>query len=349
MSEARILVVDDQESAVFATEALLESWGYTSVVGTTDPARALELVKEVSPALVILDLHMPPPGGLELLDHLTKRNGGEPPAVMMVSGDASLEAREQALSRGAKDFLLKPFGMEEARLRVENLLETRGLQDQLRTRGDLMERRLAERTSQLESARLDLLARLAIAGEYRDDSTHEHPQRVGRTSATLARAAGLSGDEVFVLRHAAPLHDIGKIGIPDGVLLKRDRLTPDDFELMKTHTLIGKDILAGSGSRLLDAGEEIALRHHERWDGEGYPGDLSGEDIPIFGRIVAIADTFDAITHQRPYREALPLEDAIKEISGLAGTQLDQSLVKTFAGDLDHEALLAPIDDWDVP
>jgi putative two-component system response regulator len=348
LKDAAILIVDDQETALTATEALFESWGYANVVGTSDPTRAVELAHQISAELVILDLHMPGGGGFGLIEALVSRNGGgEPPAVMIVSGDVSVEARERALGLGAKDFLIKPFGTEEARIRVKNLLETRALHKQLLTRGNLMEHRLAERTSQLRDARLDVLQRLALAGEYRDDSTHEHPQRVGRTAAALARAAGLDDDRGFEIRHAAPLHDIGKIGIPDSVLLQPGRLGSDDFELMKTHTVIGKDILAGSGSPLLDAGAEIAVTHHERGDGAGYPAGLAGEAIPISGRLVAVADTFDAITHKRPWREARPLITALEEMAGLAGTQLDPQLLRCF-DTLDHQALLAPIGDWDV-
>ena len=345
--KASILVVDDSESAVTALERMLDAWGYQNVLGTTDPARALELAHDVRPDLVVLDLHMPPPGGWKLLEELARSNGTEGTEVMIISGDASVEARERALRMGAGDFLVKPYNAEEARLRIGRLIAARGEEQRLRARSDVMERRLLERTRQLEHARLELLSRLAIAGEYRDDSTHEHAQRVGRTAAAIARELGLDAERVRVLRHAAPLHDIGKIGVPDAVLLKPGRLDESEFELMKTHTLIGNDILTGSGSDLLDMGAEIALRHHERWDGRGYPGGLAGERIPLPGRIVAVADAFDAMAHDRPYEQALGVETAVARVREAAGTQFDPAVVDAFLR-LDHETLLAPIGDWDV-
>jgi putative two-component system response regulator len=197
-----------------------------------------------------------------------------------------------------------------------------------------------ERTHDLEYARRETLNRLALAGEYRDDETHEHAQRVGRTAALLADDLGLPDDEVDLIRRSAPLHDIGKVGVPDAILLKRGRLTADEFDLIKGHTLIGGRILAHSVSEVLRAGEVIARTHHERWDGGGYPLGLSGEAIPLHGRLVALADMFDALTHERPYKPAWPLDRAAAEIRRVAGHQLDPAVVQSFER-LDHSTLLA--------
>jgi putative two-component system response regulator len=198
-------------------------------------------------------------------------------------------------------------------------------------------------TAPFHAAELETAERLALACEFRDDDTNEHAQRVGRTAAILAAEAGLPIDEVEVIRSAAPLHDIGKIGIADSLLLKPGRLRPDEFEVMKTHTLIGSQILAGSQSRLLRAGEEIARTHHERWDGKGYPAGLAGTDIPIAGRITSVADVFDALNFSRPYKDAWPLDAVLAEMELSAGRQLDPELVSILQR-LDHSALLGPVD-----
>ena len=194
----------------------------------------------------------------------------------------------------------------------------------------------------INEAELEAAQRLALACEFRDDDTNQHAQRVGRTAATLAMELGLSPDEVELIRHAAPLHDIGKIGIADSILLKPGRLRPDEVAVMQTHTLIGSQILAGSRSRLLQVGEEIARTHHERWDGRGYPVGLAGTDIPITGRLTAVADVFDALNFSRPYKEAWPLDAALAEMELSAGRQLDPELV-ALLHTLDHEALLGRV------
>jgi putative two-component system response regulator len=189
----------------------------------------------------------------------------------------------------------------------------------------------------------ELMERLALAAEFRDDETNEHAQRVGRAAAALAEAIGLGSGEAEILRRAAPLHDIGKIGVADSILLKPGRLRPEEHEIMKTHTLIGSQILAGSHSELLSAAEEIARTHHERWDGRGYPAGLCGLDVPLRGRITAIADTFDALSFSRPYKDAWPLDAVLTEMRLVAGRQLDPELVAVLPS-LDCEALLAPVE-----
>jgi putative two-component system response regulator len=195
----------------------------------------------------------------------------------------------------------------------------------------------------LHPVELEAAQRLALACEFRDDDTNEHAERVGRTAAIIAGTLGLPDDECELIRYAAPLHDIGKIGIADSILLKPGRLRSDELAVMQTHTLIGSQILAGSSSRLLRMGEEIARTHHERWDGRGYPARLAAEEIPIAGRITAVADVFDALNFSRPYKEAWPLEAALAEIELAAGRHLDPELVAILR-ELDHEALLGRVD-----
>jgi putative nucleotidyltransferase with HDIG domain len=192
---------------------------------------------------------------------------------------------------------------------------------------------------ELDSARLETLRRLAPAAEYRDDTTHEHTARVARTAVLMAERLGLAPVEVALMRDAAPLHDIGKLSVPDAVLLKPGDLNADEFAVMKEHTTSGAAILAGSRSEVLRLGEEIALTHHEWWDGNGYPRQLRGDEIPQSGQIVAVADVFDALTHDRPYKEAWPLDAAVREIRRLRGTQFSPAIVEAF-DTLDHASLL---------
>jgi putative two-component system response regulator len=175
-----------------------------------------------------------------------------------------------------------------------------------------------------------MIRRLALAAEYRDDDTFEHTERVGALAAAVAEELGLDVEDIEVLRLAAPLHDVGKIGIPDAILLKPGKLTPEEYDVMKTHTVLGARLLTGSGAPVLELGCRIAETHHERWDGNGYPNALGGEEIPLAGRIVAVADVFDALTHERPYKDAWPEEDALAEIAQGAGGQFDPLVVAAF-------------------
>jgi PAS domain S-box-containing protein len=201
---------------------------------------------------------------------------------------------------------------------------------QLAEHAELLEQRVAERTHELEDARAKTLKQLALAAEYRDDDTFEHTERVGTTCAEIANELGLDGGQIELIRQAAPLHDVGKIGIPDSILLKPGKLTDDECQVMKTHAALGAKLLTGSGSAVLQMGTLIAESHHERWDGNGYPYGLAGEDIPLVGRIVCVADVFDALTHDRPYKSAWPVQDALAEIERGAGSHFDPRVVQAF-------------------
>jgi putative two-component system response regulator len=203
-------------------------------------------------------------------------------------------------------------------------------EDQLANNARALEHLVAERTRELDDARAETLRQLAIAAEYRDDETYQHTERVGHVASRLALGLGLPAGQVTLLRHAAPLHDVGKLAIPDCILLKPGRLTPEEFEVMKTHAAIGQRLLSGSSSPVLQMAAVIAGGHHERWDGSGYPAGLAGEGIPLVGRIVAVADVYDALTHDRPYKSLWPTEQAIGEIRRAAGSQFDPGVVDAF-------------------
>jgi putative two-component system response regulator len=292
---------------------------------------------------------MPQIDGFELMELLATTTGERRSiAFLVLTADATEETKRRALSMGARDFLIKPLDRVELLLRVRNLLQVEELQDRLFEHNANLEDEVAERTRDLEQARLEILKRLALAAEFRDDDTQEHAWRIGRTSALLAIGLGLPDREVELIGHAAPLHDIGKVGIPDPILLKPGKLTAGEYETIKTHATIGAEILSGSRSPLLVMAEQIALTHHERWDGHGYPRGIHGEQIPLPGRIVAVADVFDALTHERPYKRAWPVREALAEVLREARSHFDPEVVQAFSS-LDHPSLLSQVEGWESP
>ena len=332
LKHSQILIIDDQEANVRVLEGLLKRAGHTNVRSTTDSRKALSLFADCRPDLILLDLHMPHLDGFQIMDELRPLI---PEAaylpILVLTADITPDAKQKALGMGAKDFLTKPFDATEALLRIRNLLETRFLHLQLQDHNLLLEQKVRERTQELEEARIEILERLAHAAEFRDDMTGQHTRRVGTGAVLIAQALGFPQDQVELIQRAAPLHDVGKIGIPDAILLKPGSLTDEEFEVMKTHTTIGARILSGSRFPLLRMAEEIALTHHERWDGTGYPKGLRGDALPMAGRIVAVADAFDAMTNDRPYRKALSPKEAWKILWDGAGTQGDAAVIEGFS------------------
>jgi len=337
----RILVVDDEPLNVRVLERMLKGAGFEEVLSTSDSREALSLFSEFQPDLILLDLHMPHLDGFEILGSLRV---AIPPnqylPVLVLTGDATSDVRERALLAGARDFITKPFDMTEVLLRIRNLLETRVLHLRLQEHNESLEDRVRLRTRRLAEAQVEILHRLALAAEYRDDVTGRHAERVGFLAALLGHEVGMVGDEVARLRRAATLHDVGKIGIPDAILMKPGALNREEFDLIRSHTEIGGRILSGSRFPLLRMAREIALSHHERWDGAGYSQGRAGEDIPLVGRIVAVADVFDSLTHARPYKVAMAKPDAVRLIVAGAGSHFDPDVVAAFvrlvdAGELD--------------
>ena len=329
LRNARILIVDDEPNNVEMLRRILDREGFGRIESTTDSREAASLYVQHRPDLILLDLRMPHLDGLDVMTQLNEIAEASYLPILILSGDLTPEARRDALSRGAKDFVSKPFQQDELLLRIRTLLETRLLYLQIQSQNQLLEAKVRERTRALEEAQVEIVARLAVAAEFRDDNTGQHTQRVGQMSALLATQLGLPDGQVSLIRRAAELHDVGKIGVPDTILMKIGRLTSEEFEIVKTHTTIGARILSGGKFPLLRLAEEIAFTHHERWDGTGYAG-IRGSDIALAGRIVTVADVFDALTQQRPYKPAWPVTDAIAEIDRQRGRQFDPAIVDAF-------------------
>ena len=272
---------------------------------------------------------MPDMDGLAVMDQLNEIAEASYLPILMLTGDMTPTARQEALSRGAKDFVSKPFHGDEVLLRIRTLLETRFLYFQIQSQNQILEAKVRERTRELEAAQIEIIERLARAAEFRDDNTGQHTERVGQMAALLARQLGLPDPQVSLIRRAAPLHDVGKIGIPDAVLLKlgqadarRVRAGEDAHHHRRAHPV-------GQPLRVLRLAEEIAFSHHERWDGDGYVG-IRQDQIPLAGRIVAVADVFDALTQKRPYKAAWPIAEAIAEIERQRTRQFDPEIVDAF-------------------
>jgi putative two-component system response regulator len=339
-TDSRILIIDDEAANLVALKIVLSSAGFSNLKCLSDSRQALPAFLEFGPDLVALDLHMPHLDGLMVMDQLAGviRPDDYLP-ILVLTGDTTSEAKQKALSRGAHDFLPKPLSKIEVLLRVKNLLRTRCLHLQLKAQNTYLEEQVQARTQQFAEAQVEMVQRLAFTAEYRDDETGEHIQRVGVLCAMLADAIGQPEQQVKLLRLAAPLHDIGKIGIPDQIFRKAGRLTSEEFEIMKSHTSIGGEILGRSPLPVLQLARQIALSHHERWDGSGYPQGIAGESIPLAARIAAVADVFDALTYARPYKEAWTIEKAIDTIRRESGRHFDPMLGEAFLRILGSGAL----------
>lgn len=329
MSNYAILIIGQDEAAHKDAASALSELGYPEAIHSGFHAELDHLCRELDPDLVVLLL---PEDGEQDRGLLQSARGattsGQGRSVLAVTANASASVRARLLRLGADDVLVSPYEGEELLLRVRGLLRSMTLREENARHRDLLEEAVRERTREVVQAQMEAIDRLAAAAECRDDSTGQHIRRVGDLSAALGEVLNLEQRQVSLLRRAAPLHDIGKIGIPDAILLKPGSLTAEEFEIVKTHTLIGSRILSGGDSPLLKVAEEIARTHHERWDGLGYPYRLSGPAIPQSGRVVAVADAFDALTHERCYKPAWSIPEAVEEIRSGKETRYDPAVVE---------------------
>ncbi len=315
-----ILVVDDEEPIRLLFRSQLSNAGYECMTAENGP-EALEILDNHHADIVITDIMMPDMDGIELLNLLHERFDSD---VIVMSGYAQDFAYDKIIDLGAKDFIQKPVTLDELLVRIKRVLNERQL--------------LAERDLQhqeLKNAYLDTINRLSLAAEYKDEDTADHLVRISRYSTILASKLGLSEDVIQIIQYAAPMHDIGKMGIPDSILLKPGKLTPEELEVVKTHTTIGATILAHSKSDILQVAHDTALTHHERWDGNGYPQGLAGQDIPLAGRIVGLVDVFDALTTIRPYKNPYPVEVALDIIKKERGRHTDPEITDLFIDNID--------------
>ena len=345
--DSRILVVDDEEPIRRILCRLLDRNGYSSAAAA-DADEALRTLKEEHYALVLTDMDMPGTSGLDLIMQI--QNEFDDTATVMVTGMDDTNLANTALEIGAYGYIIKPFEPNEILINVSNAMRRRSLEIENRNHRHRLEQTVKERTAELwgaiaslEQAERDLrlsreetIQRLAIAAEFRDDETAQHIQRMSRYCSLLALSAGRDSEAAELIRVASLMHDVGKIGIPDSILLKPGELTPEENKIMQQHCQIGYRILAGSQSTLLMSAAEIARTHHERVDGTGYPFGLDGDEIPFEGRVAAIADVFDALTSNRTYKRAYPLGKAVEEMRAARGTHFDGVLLDAFFDVLDE-------------
>ncbi len=329
-AQARILVVDDEAVNLRLAEAMLHSDGHDCVVSVQDPHQVLAHYAQAPTDLIVLDLNMPHLDGYAVMEQLAGLNDPLLPPILVLTAQRSKDHLVRALAAGARDFVSKPFDRVELLLRVRNLLDAHLAHRRLYEQRNVLEQVVRERTKALHHSRLEVVQRLGRAAEYRDEETGNHILRMSHTAALLARAAGWTEQACELLLHAAPMHDIGKIGIPDRILLKPGKLDADEWQIMKTHAEIGAQLLDGGDSELLHLAREVALTHHERWDGSGYPQGLAGEAIPQSGRVCALADVFDALTSARPYKKPWKVEAAIELIQAESGRHFEPRLVSIF-------------------
>lgn len=331
-----ILIADDEDRNLRLMEALLMPMGY-DVRMAANGKEAIEKAMETSPDVILMDIMMPVMDGLEAVKFLKQGEETRSIPVVMVTALREVNDRIMALEAGADDFLSKPVDKTELRTRVQTLVKVKAYNDHLRDYRKKLEAEVARKTIQLRNtlealqiASLDSIHRLSRAAEYKDEDTGAHIERMSRYSEAVARKLGLNGKTVERILYAAPMHDVGKIGIPDKILLKPGKLDPDEWEIMKQHTTIGARILGGARTGFIKLAEIVALTHHERWDGAGYPRGLKGARIPLVGRITAIADVFDALISQRPYKPPFSVEKSFAVIRESKGTHFDPDVVDAF-------------------
>lgn len=315
----QILVVDDTQLNLNLFSILLKSLGNCQDFSFSDPLRALDWVQANRVSLILVDYMMPGIDGIEFVSRLRRMTGYKETPILMVTANDLKNVRYKALENGVTDFLTKPVDRLEFCARVKNMLILEESRCQLSNHAALLAEEVRKATREILDRERETVIRLSKAAEHRDQDTGAHVSRMAHYSELIAGELGLPAEERELLLDAAPMHDIGKVGIPDHILLKPGKLDPAEFEIMKQHARIGHDILHGSSSRLLQLGAVIAHSHHEKFDGSGYPNGLAGEVIPLCSRIVAVADVFDALTSERPYKAAWSLEratDFLKEQSG---------------------------------
>ena len=334
--KVRILVVEDDLSVQRLYQQLLSKLNH-DVYCANNGKQALQMVSNISPDLILMDADMPEMNGFEATSRIKSNSSTRGIPIIMITGLHDTEHRVKALEAGVDDFLAKPPEKTEIIATIRSQLKVKAFNDTVLDYQRTLEQAVALRTDQLNNAMnqlkdtsLEIIYRLSAASEYRDEDTGAHIQRLSYYSAAIADKMGLGSKTVESIMHAAPMHDIGKIGIPDSILLKPGKLNEAEWNVMKEHTTIGARILRGSNIPLVRMAETIALNHHEKWDGSGYPRGLKGKKIPLVGRIVAVADVFDALTSKRPYKPEFAVDRSLKIITSETGRHFDPDVIKAF-------------------
>ena len=333
--DAKILIVDDNQANVALLEALLDEADYDNIYSTTDPFKVMSMFKEQQFDLILLDIRMPGKSGIEILHELRPTLNDNFLPVIVLTAQTDEETRRQALEAGAKDFITKPFSDWEVLSRIRNTLQTRLYYTRQILRADLLENEILERTKEIRDTQFEIVQRLGVAGELRDNETGAHVKRMSHMCGFLAKKRNLGNDYAQHLLYASTMHDVGKIGIPDSILLKTGKLSGAEWLVMRQHPQIGAKIIGKQNSKLIALAREVALYHHEKWDGSGYPHGASGDEIPISAQIAAISDVFDALTSDRPYKPAWSIEAAAKEIAAGAGSHFEPKTVEIFMENLE--------------
>lgn len=325
-----VLIIDDSDINLTLIKALVLKLGECDPVLFANPLAALEWCRGNVPDLVIVDYMMPDMDGLKFISAFRALHGRNEIPVLMITANDQKDVRYEALLGGANDFLNKPIDRVEFSARARNMLSLRTGQKFLADRAEHLAVLVEARTTEIREREKELIFRISRAAEFRDPETGAHIQRMAHYSQVIARGLALGLAQEKLILDAAPMHDVGKIGIPDYILLKPGKLTPEEFEVMKGHARIGYELLKDSGSEIMRAGAEVAISHHEKYDGSGYPNGLKGTQIPLFGRIVAVADVFDALTSERPYKRAWSLDDACRFLEEGRGKHFDPLCVEAF-------------------
>ena len=326
----KVLIVDDTEINLILFAALIKKLDNCVATTFSNATQGLQWAAAQVPDLVIVDYMMPDVDGLEFIRRLRAMPGREAVPVLMITANDQKPLRYRALDLGANDFLIKPVDKVEFLARTKNMLVLSQARRNLSDRALWLADEVRKATAEVVSRERETVFRLCKAAEYRDPETGAHILRMAHYSQLIGKGWGLPTADQELLLEAAPMHDLGKVGIADKILLKPGRLDADEFEIMKKHAVFGYELLQGSSSRVLQAGAEIALAHHEKFDGSGYPQGLKGQDIPLFGRVVAVADVFDALTSERPYKPAWTLEAAIDLLLEGSGKHFDPACVQAF-------------------
>lgn len=344
IKESRVLVVSDDSDRRRELQRFLTSEDYAEVQTAPVSEDTASRLRSLDPDLVVLDLEGPDGDAMELLSAIrTGRSDDDAPlpTVLAIASAQTGEARERAREWGVRDFLRPDADPDEVAIRVRNALEHRQLEDELERRRGWLEDRARERGEKMEQAQVGILQVLARLVEFRDYEIEQHSESVGALAARVAREIGLPEEDVEILQQAAALHDIGMVVVPDRILLKRGQLDEEEEKILQTHAMNGARILSRSSLPVLDLAREIALTHHERWDGEGYPRGLEGTEIPLAGRIVAVADAFEAMTHDRPHRGARSVEETLQEIKSERGEQFAPRVVDALVEVIEQEKAAA--------